>query len=750
MKKLALVLLALALGTPAQRAVTPTPLIVPGLKQTVDVIRDKWGVPHIYAQSQHDVFFAQGYITARDRLWQIDLWRRQGSGKLAEVLGPSAVPRDRLARLVRFRGNWDEEWRSYAPDAQAIATAFTSGINAYITTLQGQRTAEFALAGYDPGLWEPRDVVSRVAGLLMCRNLARELQRALDIRAHGFDTVNRLFPPDPVVKLEVPRGLDLTDLSGEILRDYSEATNQPRFDMLALDRTGSNNWVVDGTLTATRKPILANDPHRPIQMPSLRKTVHLVAPGLNVIGAGEPSLPGIALGHNEHAGFGFTIVGTDQQDLYVEEVNPANANEYRYQGTWRKMDVEKDTIAVKGLAPRTVELKYTVHGPVIFEDRERRRAFALKWVGAEPGGAGYLPALSLMRARNWTEFRQAAGRYKVPSENLAYADRLGNIGWIAAGWAPLRKNWTGLLPVPGAKGDYEWSGFLPIADHPQRYNPREHFIATANHNILPAKYPHQLAYEWAQPFRFERLVEMLQGQKRLTVAQMAEMQSDIVSLPARRFQAALKRTTLAPANARAQTLLTQFLQWDGALRTGSTEALLFEVWSTRLGPALHGDVLGSRVEFRHILQTLEANPAAHAKLLRDTLDASVAELERAFGADTTLWQWGRVHQVQFRHPLGKATWNRGPFARPGDANTVNATSGAAFRQTAGASFRMVLDPSNWDNSVITNVPGEVGDPASPHYDDLIQPWSSGKHHPLPYSRRAVEAAAAERLRLLPK
>ena len=749
MRTLAVVAALLAFSSPAQRAPVATPLIVPGLTQPVDVIRDKWGVPHIYAQSQPDVFFAQGYLTARDRLWQIDLWRRQGTGKLAEVLGPSAVPRDRLARLVRFRGNWDEEWRSYAPDAQAIATAFTRGINAYIASLRGQRTPEFSLAGYDPGQWDPRDVVSRVAGLLMCRNLARELQRGLDIRQHGLDTISRLFPPDPMVKIEVPRGLDLTDLSGEILRDYSEATNQPRFDMLALDRTGSNNWVVDGTLTATGKPLLANDPHRPIQMPSLRKTVHLVAPGLNVIGAGEPALPGIALGHNENAGFGFTIVGTDQQDLYVEEVNPNNPYEYRYKGAWRKMELEKDTIAVKGAAPRVVELKYTVHGPVIFEDHERRRAFALKWVGAEPGGAGYLPALSLMRARNWTEFRQAASRYKVPSENLAYADRLGNIGWIAAGWAPIRHNWNGLLPVPGAQGEYEWSGFLPIADHPQKYNPRDHFVATANQNILPEKYPHQLAYEWAQPFRFTRITEMLNGRKQLTVAQLAQMQSDIISLPARRLQAIVKAAALTSSKPVPQALVRQFAQWDCALRTGSTEALLLEVWMARLGPALFGAELGPRVEIRETLKVLEANPLQHAPALRQTLEESVAELEKAFGSDLARWQWGRVHQVQFRHPLGKAIWNRGPFARPGDANTVNATSGAAFRQTAGASFRMVLDPSNWDNSVITNVPGEVGDPASPHYDDLIQPWSAGQHHPLPYSRRAVEAAAAERLRLLP-
>jgi penicillin amidase len=500
-------------------------------------------------------------------------------------------------------------------------------------------------------------------------------------------------------------------------------------------------------MSLTGKPLLANDPHRPIQMPSLRKTVHLVAPGLNVIGAGEPALPGIALGHNELVGFGFTIVGTDQQDLYVEELNPANPLEYRYKGAWRKMEVERDSIAVKGAAARVVELKYTVHGPVIFEDG--KRAFALKWVGAEPGGAGYLPALTLMRAKNWTEFRAGAARYKVPSENMVYADRAGNIGWIAAGWAPVRKNWNGLLPVPGASGEYEWQGYLGIADHPQRFNPKEHFIATANAKILPEQYPHMLAYEWAQPFRLERVLEMLAGRTRLTVAQMAEMQSDVVSLPARRLQAVLRRT--APAGAdKVKAMYKRITDWDAALRTDSTEALAFEVWMTKLGPALFGPDLGARVEWIQVLRTLEADPARHAKTLIATLESSIAELEKAFGADPARWHWGRVHQVQFRHSLGKANWNRGPFARPGDAQTVNATSGTSFRQTAGASFRMVLDPSNWDNSVITNVPGESGNPESKHYDDLIRSWSVGKHHPLPYTRRAVEAAAVERIRLTPR
>ncbi|MDQ2949926.1 MAG: penicillin acylase family protein, partial [Acidobacteriota bacterium] len=429
------------------------------VRQPVEILRDRWGVPHIYAGNTGDLFFAQGFIAAKDRLFQIDLWRRIGTGKLAEVLGPVALPRDRMARLVRFRGNWDAEWQSYSPDAKEIATAFTDGINAYIRSLKGQKPLEFQFAGYSPGLWEPEDVAARVAGLLMTGNMTREVQRAIDVTRFGLETVQKLMPPDPFRALDPPPGLSLASITSAIIHDYVAATGPVTFP----GEQGSNNWVVDGTMSVTGKPLLANDPHRPVQIPSLRKTVHLVAPGWNAIGAGEPALPGIALGHNDNIAFGFTIVGMDQQDLYVEKLNPGNPDEYLYRGEWKKMEIEHQPVSVKGRnSPEQIELRYTIHGPVIYEDRSKDRAYALRWSGSEPGGAGYLPALSLARASNWTEFRAAAARYKVPSENIAYADRAGNIGWIAAGLAPIRKNWSGLFPVPGDSGEYEWNGYLSL------------------------------------------------------------------------------------------------------------------------------------------------------------------------------------------------------------------------------------------------------------------------------------------------
>ncbi|MBI4877571.1 MAG: penicillin acylase family protein [Acidobacteria bacterium] len=709
----------------------------------VEVLRDRWGVPHIYAQSSDDLFFAQGYVTARDRLFQIDLWRRAGSGHLAEVLGPSAIPRDRLARLVRFRGDWNAEWASYSPDARRIARAFTQGINAYIRSLGGRRPAEFRLAGYDPGLWEPEDCVSRIAGLAMVRNLPREVERALDVAKFGLDTVQRFMPPDPPIRIEIPRGLDLGDLNSQILRTYTEAIGSVR-----LPEQGSNNWVVDGSRTLTGKPLLASDPHRPVLVPSLRKTVHLVAPGWNVIGAGEPALPGIALGHNEHIGFGFTIVGIDQADLYVEKLNPKNPGQYLYRGAWREVEIERQTLRVKGRGePESIELRYTLHGPVIHEDRARHRAYALRWVGAEPGGAGYLPALAVARAKNWDEFRQAMANYKVPSENMVYADTAGNIGWLAAGLAPVRKNWSGLLPVPGDSGEYEWSGFLSISDMPQSYNPAAHFIATANHNILPPGYTRQLGYEWALPFRFERVREMLSAGGKFGMADFERMQQDVVSLPARRFQGILRRWQPA-AGSQEAGIVKRLLAWDAALTTDSVAATLFELWITHLPAAAFGDELGRRTGLGFLLKSLDDKP--NPKALAESLAAALAAGEKLLGPDREQWNWGRLHQIHFRHPLGRQEFDLGPLPRPGDGNTVNATSGAAYRQTNGASYRQILDLADWDRSVMTSVPGESGDPASPHYRDLLEGWAAGRYHPLPFSRKAVEAATIGRFTVTPE
>jgi penicillin amidase len=767
-----------------------------GLQKPVKVLRDEWGIAHIYAETQDDLFFTQGFVAAQDRLWQMDLWRRVGEGKLAEVLGPRAVERDRFARLIRYRGDMKAEYESYAPDARQIIEAFVRGVNAQIELSKDRLPIEFQLTGSKPEPWTPEVCLTRMAGYVMTRNASTEVLRAqlahqfireivedligIDFqlkpaeeygRARGLGKVAEWIETDPPRKLELPDGLDWKDLEGidgRILAAANAASATVSFN----PNDGSNNWVIDGTMSATGNPILANDPHRTIALPSLRYMVHLVGPGWNVIGAGEPALPGVAAGHNERVGFGFTIVGIDQQDLYVEETNPENPNEYRYRGKWERMRVEREQIKVKGEAqPREVELKFTTHGPVIYEDQERHRAYALRWVGSEPGTAGYLASLTLNRVQNWKEFLAAMERWKVPSENLVYADVDGNIGWVAAGMAPIRKGWSGLLPVLGAEGKYEWQGFLPVSALPQSFNPPEHFIATANHNILPPGYKHELGYEWANPIRFRRIAEVLGSAKgKFNIADFEKLQHDEVSLPARELTAVLREAKGVKPELRP--FVEMLTSWDCNLGRDSTAAALFEIWLPKLTPAVfkrHVPEAAWRVVAGRIslLKTIDAlkNPSpqwfrgedargGRDAMLLTSLEEAVKEARERLGDDASKWRWGKLHVATFTHSLStdaerRALFNLPPVERGGDGNTVNNTSGSNFRQNHGASFREILDVSDWDRSVATSVPGQSGQPGSKHYGDLLPLWAEGKYFPLLYSKQKVEAMAKQRLTLEP-
>ncbi len=799
------------------------------LEQPVEVIRDRWGVPHIYARTVHDLFFAQGFVAAQDRLWQLDLWRRNAEGKLAEVLGPSGVKRDTFARLLRYRGDMDAEWRSYGRDAKAIIEAFVDGINAQIrlvTADGGTLPIEFQLTGSRPEPWTPEAVIGRMAGYVMTRNARSEVQRARAVRQFGADRVSRVQPVDPPVPIVVPDGLDLDDITDSILdiaSDSSEIVRFPAtspvpspsgllrpfafsqaggltppvrgeaagdsanrreaedspFDPDSSDeiwRIGSNNWVVSGALSSTGRPLLANDPHRVIALPSLRYTVHLNGPGWNVIGAGEPALPGIAAGHNDRVAFGFTIVGMDQQDLYVERLDPENPDRYLYQGRSEPMRIERERISVRGEAPREVELRFTRHGPVLSLDRARQRAYVLRWVGDEPGAAGYLRSLALDQARDWDSFRGAVAGWKVPSENIIYADVDGNIGWIAAGLAPIRPGWNGLLPVPGHEGRYEWNGFLPLADLPQSYNPAKGYIATANHNILPPGYSKALGFEWGAPYRFNRIVEVLDGPpgggpRRFTVEDFERLQHDTQSVVARAICQALAAARDARRRGGADTVPSPLAQavdmltsWDRVVNKDSGPAALYELWLPRLSraaaealvPAADRPMVGASLSIDRLLTALRpaaTDPAVQAVLVGPSLDAAWAEANRVMGPDPSRWAWGRIHRSYWEHPLAftparREVFNLPDVARSGDGTVPFATGGGS-RQTAGASFREVIDLADWDRSATINVPGMSGQPGSVFYGNLLSLWAAEKYHPMAFSRAAVEASASRRLELRP-
>lgn len=774
----------LALAAPAVALAQPaTSLSVPGLRAPVELRRDSAGVVHIRARTEHDLFFAQGWSAARDRLFQLELWRRTATGTLAEVLGPAALNKDIATRAFRFRGDLSRELAHYHPRGATIIQAFVDGINAYIGETEKNRQLlppELQWLGWTPQRWTPAIVISRHNGL--SQNADSELDLAGAVATLGAARVQSLLTlgPDPVVLtldsalagLTLPAGAlarftnrTLTTpftpehLDPSVRRTTGPATS-PSDLALAADTARpveSNNWVIAGRRTASGKPILANDPHRAIQVPSLRYFVHLEAPGWNVIGGGEPALPGVSIGHNPHGGWGLTIFGLDTEDVYVYRVRDGAVPQYWYRGRWVPMRVERERIRIKGAADTVVTQYFTRHGPVTHLDLANGRAVAVRAAWLDIGGAPYLASLRFAQARSWAEFRAATAYHRMPAENLIWADTSGTIGWQAVGFAPVRRGWTGLLPVPG-DGRYEWQGYLPILSLPSQVNPASGHIATANENNVPPGYPHAnaLGRQWAEPWRVTRVREVLDTTRAATAASMAALQHDVTSLVARRIAATVTRRLAlrCPATLDGATPMLQagcLLQRDtsGTLAPSSASAAVVvslerallarnrdAVFSDYDDPALRS--LATTVFFAW-LDTV-ATP-----VLSTALTDVAAGLTRRFGADPAGWRYGdaRFKHAWIHHPLSavvnattRTTLDAGPLPRGGAQHTINMT-GAGDNQTSGASFRVVLDAADWDRSLATNTPGQSGDRDSPFYRNLFEDWVAGRYFPLPFTPAAV-------------
>lgn len=803
---LAAALCTAMLAAPATAREKPSALVsarevktdVAGLKAPGQILVDVWGIPHIYAGNEHDLFFLQGFNAARDRLWQIDLWRKRGLGLLAKDFGPAYAEQDKALRLFLYSGDMNAEWAAYGPKAKTYAEAFVAGVNAYVADVNaGKRPLpiEFRIAGTKPDLWSAEDVV-RVRSHGLTRNVASEVKRALVACAAGLDADRFRVKLEPDWTTKIPEGLDPCSVPKGVLEAYDLATRPVKFaapkDQKAAlahdpdrflaeadqqrDTIGSNNWVIAASRTATGRPILANDPHREHSVPSLRYIVGLNAPGISVIGAGEPALPGISIGHNDTIAFGLTIFNVDQEDLYVYELNPDNPNQYRYGTGWEDMKVVHEKEAVKGEADRDLELKFTRHGPVIFVDADNKHAFAVRSIWFEPGTSAYFGSSDYMTAKSWTSFLGAMRRWGAPSENQVYADTSGNIGWVAAGKTPRRTSFDGLMPVPG-DGRYEWQGFLSLDELPKLYQPKQGFIATANQMNLPADYPvneRRVGFEWSDSARWQRITEVLQANSKVTLADAMALQNDDTGMLARRLVALLRPLTSDDANVKKGLDLLK--AWDARDAEDSAAAAVYEVWiANHLGPVLLKTTAPKAAELiapeassiSAIIGYLEKpdaalgnDPAAERdRVLRDSLGAAVADVTDKLGSDASMWRWGRLHVAKFDHALmplaDKATAAQmqvGPLAFGGAANVPRAATyrRTDYHLTAGASFRMVLDVGNWDASRTINTPGQSGDPFSGHYRDLAPLWATGQYVPLLYSRGAVEAAAAEAISLTPR
>ncbi|MDM9630117.1 penicillin acylase family protein [Robiginitalea aurantiaca] len=791
--KSALIVLSVLLLISCGRS-TGDALLIPGISQPVEVIRDPYGINHIYAENQHDLFFTQGYLAAKDRLFQFEIWRRQATGTVAEILGERELKRDIGTRLFKYRGDLEEEFNYYHEDGSEIINAYTDGVNAYIEEVLNSPDSlpvEFKALGILPQKWTPEVVISRHQGLL--GNINEELSVGRAVANLGAEKVKSLMwfhPKSPDLSLH--GRIDSTTLSENILELYNayrkpvsyqasdvvEAYRSSQTAMALLEQghkkpdslsLGSNNWVVRGELMTNGKPLMANDPHRTITVPSLRYMIHLSAPGWDVIGGGEPEIPGVSIGHNGYGAWGLTVFRTDGEDLYVYETNPENPNQYRYKGNWLDMEVIQEEIPVKGQENYTAQMKYSRHGPIVYEDLERNLAYAVRCAWLEPGGSPYLASLRMDQAKSWEEFREACNYSHIPGENMIWADADGNIGWQAVGIAPVRTNFSGMVPVPG-DGRFEWEGYLPIVEKPNAFNPPSGFIATANENVTPESYTRweAIGYTWADSFRGQRIDEILDGGEKLTMNAMKDLQTDYLSLPARRLVPYLENLGL---EGREKEAMTYFEGWDFRLTANSVPAAIYVSWENAIKEKAHREFVPDEaktfiqgLQLERILEWID-NPGEHFgtrakrdEFLRQAFEEAVAFLADRLGPQMDGWQYGQydLKHIELKHALSasvsdslRSELDLPSLPRGGNGYTPGST-GNNYNQSSGATFRIIVPVGEWDKALGINSPGQSGNPDSPYYDNLYRMWGEDGYFPLYYSRDSILKYADSELMLKPR
>jgi penicillin amidase len=755
-----------------------------GARAPFEILEDALGIPHIRAASKHDAFFGQGYVVARDRLFQLDLSHRRELGRMAEALGPRFAAADRAARLFLYQGDIDAELKALPPEVLDCARGYCAGVNAWIDATEADPsllTPEYAILGLTPLRWDVRDLVrirSTGAG-----NVDDEVRRA-QLHARGLLAFDELFEPlRPAWTFKVPEGLDTAAVTEADLGVLLEAgkplpwnDQQMAFYDRAMDRVelagqGSNAWTIAGSRTTTGRPILANDPHLGIGGFSPRHIVHLTAPGLDVIGGGSPGLPGIMQGHTDRFAFGRTNFHIDQTDLFILRTHEDDPERYWHKGEWKRFETVEEDIAVKGAPPERVVLRYAQGRPVISRDPARNRAVAFATVGLLPGANMNFAIIAINLARDWNSLREAFKIHVSPT-NIHYADVDGNTGWHTVGFTPKRPKHDGLLPAPG-DGSFDWTGLLKVEEMPHLYNPEAGWFASANQMNLPADYPYKeriIDFSWTDPYRYDRIAEVLAQPRKHSLEDSLALQHDVTSLPARALVKLLPET-LSPAATRAATMLRG---WDCRIEAGSAPALLYELVMPELSngfrdlviPAAARDLIKS-VNLSEMLRLLgapdkrlgAAPEAARDALIERALVTGWEKAERLRGPDPAKWRWGDLHQVVIAHPLSTVVPEIGAaFPRiegggsGGDGTTpmargLNAARG--FNVTHGASYQIVADVGAWDNSKVLLLPGQSADPRSPHYRDYYPLWLAGRAQPLPFSKGAVDAAARERIVVSP-
>ena len=754
-----------------------------GARAPIEVIEDELGVPHVRADSLHDAYFGQGYLVARDRLFQIDMEIRRDMGRMAEAFGPRFVAADRGARLFLYRGDIDAELAALPADVLECAKGYVAGVNARLDELAAdpaQLPLEYGILGISPLRWDIRDLV-RNRGIGM-GDADDEVRRA-QLQTRGLLDADQLMAPlRPAWSYTVPEGLDCAAVSEADLGILDPATRPMDFDPVqeaSLDpeqrwgdrfALGSNAWTISPSRSATGRPILANDPHLGIGRASPRHMVHLSAPGLDVIGAGAPGLPGIMQGHTDRFAFGRTNFHIDQTDLFILRTKDGDPGRYWHKGQWKAFETFEDEILVKGAPPERVTLRYAAGRPIVSQDAARDRAVAFATVSMLPGANQRFAIIAINLSKDWASLRQAFKLHVSPT-NLHYADVDGNTGWQTIGFTPRRPKHDGLFPAPG-DGDFDWTGILPVEDMPHVYNPREGWFASANQMNIPAGYPYRdrvISFNWSDPYRYDRIVEVLKAQPKHRIEDSIALQHDVQSLPARALLKLLPATLSAEA-APAAALLRR---WDCGIEADSAAALLYEMvmpalssdFYDRIMPAAARDLIPS-VNLSEMLRIL-ASPdkrlgddpvAARDAIIDRALAAGWKKAVEVGGADPAGWRWGDLHRVTISHSLSSnpaiaAAFPKIDGGRSGGDGTTPMARGfnprRGFNVTHGASYLFVADVGAWDNSRFLLLPGQSADPRSPRYRDFYPLWLAGAMQPLWYSKAAVDRHAVNRLTLAP-
>jgi penicillin amidase len=762
-----------------------------GLDKEVEVFTDPWGVPHVFAESRQDLYFAQGYLHATERLWQVDLTRRLAQGRLAELLGEFTLPFDKFFRTLGL-GRAAKGWLNQIDEAtrrvgEPYARGFVEGAKSLPPPIEYQiLAAEPEIPSSFEGATENTFAIALMMAFTLSFNYGFELLRAWLTRELGPERAREL---SPFVGPEPPLAVPASDSFPGLVRDLTRLARETG----RVPGVGSNNWVVSGDKSATGKPLLANDPHLQVSMPSIWMEMHLSSPDMEVAGVTIPGIPGVILGHNRRVAWGFTNTGADVEDLYLERLSE-DGTKYEFRGEWHPVEVIREEIRVRHEPePRIHEVRLTRHGPLLtsymhgnvnvtVREDAVDEALAFRWIHHEVV-ASQQSIEGINCASNWEEFREAVRLWPAPGQNMVFADIDGNIGYQFTGQVPVRpRGSSGAAPLPGWTGQHEWTGTVPFDELPCAYNPEAGFLATANHRMVDLDYPHYLTDDWEPSFRIRRIVALLNEKQKLSSDDFARIQMDVYSGIAASLLPLMSEAITG--DGRLAEAVKYLQTWDRQLETGSVAGTIFQVWTTKVAeaifrPRLGGELYDLYFETRgwttlagfDALHAILTNPASdwvggdgsdnvqsRNRLVTGALESALQELEAKFGPDMAEWRWGRLHQVHFRHPLTTAMppldglLSIGPLEASGGDDTINRgvfSPGEDYAQSAVSSYRQIIDLADFDRSLSVITTGNSGNPASPFYRDQAEMWRTGGYHPAPFSRTAVEEASLGRFILTP-